>query len=45
MIGGCSPLAIAGTILSGVAVYRSVKREKRAARDQILKRKDAATPP
>jgi membrane protein YqaA with SNARE-associated domain len=38
-------LAIAGTILSGVAVYRSVKREKRAARDQILKRKDAATPP
>jgi hypothetical protein len=38
-------LAIAGTMVSAVAVYRSVKREKRTARDQILKRKSAATPP
>ena len=38
-------LAIAGTIVSAVAVYRSVKRETRNAQSQILNRKSAATPP
>jgi membrane protein YqaA with SNARE-associated domain len=35
-------LAIGGSIASGIAVYRSVKREKRG---QILNRSSAATPP
>jgi membrane protein YqaA with SNARE-associated domain len=44
IVAGLALAAVAGTLISAVAVYRSIKREK-SPRGQIRNRSNAATPP
>jgi membrane protein YqaA with SNARE-associated domain len=38
-------MAVIGTVISAVALYRSARKRSRGARDQMVNRRSAATPP